>query len=255
MPIETPEGPNAGLIGSLSTYGRVNSYGFIETPFYKVEEGKVLQDSFPLYLDATVEDKYRLAAGDLEIGPDSVIKNHNVPVRYRQELVRVLATEVDFIAVSPIQVVSLATALIPFLEHDDANRALMGSNMQRQSVPLLYPQAPLVGTGLEGQTARDSGMTVLSICCGKVTQINDSKVLVRDKNRTIFTYNLIKYQRSNQDTCINQRPLVSVNEKVTIGQVIADGASTEGANYRLGKISSLLICLGRVITMRMLCYK
>ena len=195
-PIETPEGPNAGLIGSLSTYGRVNSYGFIETPFYKVKDGKVLQDSFPIYLDATTEDKYRLAAGDLEIGDNGLIQSQSVPVRYRQELVQVPSTEVDYIAVSPIQVVSLATALIPFLEHDDANRALMGSNMQRQSVPLLYPQAPLVGTGLEGQTARDSGMTVLSICCGKVTQIKDNKVIVKDKNQTSFTYNLIKYQRS-----------------------------------------------------------
>ena len=234
-PIETPEGPNAGLIGSLSTYGRVNSYGFIETPFYKVKDGKVLQDSFPIYLDATTEDKYRLAAGDLEIGDNGLIQSQSVPVRYRQELVQVPSTEVDYIAVSPIQVVSLATALIPFLEHDDANRALMGSNMQRQSVPLLYPQAPLVGTGLEGQTARDSGMTVLSICCGKVTQIKDNKVIVKDKNQTSFTYNLIKYQRSNQDTCINQRPLVSANEKVTIGQIIADGASTEGGELSVGQ--------------------
>jgi|TARA_B100000768_G_scaffold106993_1_gene99272 DNA-directed RNA polymerase subunit beta len=234
-PIETPEGPNAGLIGSLSTYGRVNSYGFIETPFYKVEEGKVLQDSFPIYLDATTEGKYRLAAGDLEVGSNGLIQNQDVPVRYRQELVRVASTEVDYIAVSPLQVVSLATALIPFLEHDDANRALMGSNMQRQSVPLLYPQAPLVGTGLEGQTARDSGMTVLSICCGKVTQITDSKVIIKDKNQTIFTYSLIKYQRSNQDTCINQRPLISVNEKLTVGQIIADGASTEGGELSVGQ--------------------
>ena len=234
-PIETPEGPNAGLIGSLSTYGRVNSYGFIETPFYKVEDGKVLRDSFPIYLDATTEGKYRLAAGDLEVGSNGLIQSQDVPVRYRQELVRVASTEVDYIAVSPLQVVSLATALIPFLEHDDANRALMGSNMQRQSVPLLYPQAPLVGTGLEGQTARDSGMTVLSICCGKVTQITDSRVIIKDKNQTIFTYSLIKYQRSNQDTCINQRPLVSVNEKLTVGQIIADGASTEGGELSVGQ--------------------
>ena len=149
------------MIGSLSTYGRVNSYGFIETPFYKVEKGKVLQNSYPIYLDATAEDKYRLAPGDVEIGSNDTIQNKTIPVRYRQDLVNVLSREVDYIAVSPIQVVSLATSLIPFLEHDDANRALMGSNMQRQSVPLLYPEAPLIGTGLEGQTARDSGMTCL----------------------------------------------------------------------------------------------
>jgi len=234
-PVETPEGPNAGLIGSLSTYGRVNSYGFIETPFYKVEKGKVLQDSYPIYLDATVEDKYRLAAADLEIDDNGVIQNQNIPVRYRQDLVSVVSTDVDYIAISPIQVVSLATALIPFLEHDDANRALMGSNMQRQSVPLLYPEAPLVGTGLEGQTARDSGMTVLSISCGKVIKISDAKVVVKDKNKTIFTYSLTKYQRSNQDTCINQRPIVSINEKVTTGQIIADGASTEGGELSVGQ--------------------
>ena len=234
-PIETPEGPNAGLIGSLSTYGRVNSYGFIETPFYKVEGGKVLQDSYPIYLDATAEDKYRLAAGDVKIAPDGTIQNKNIPVRYRKDLVNVLSIDVDYIAVSPIQVVSLATSLIPFLEHDDANRALMGSNMQRQSVPLLYPEAPLVGTGLEGQTARDSGMTVLSAGYGKVTQINDGRIVVKDKNKNIFIYTLSKYQRSNQDTCINQRPFVSINEKITTGQIIADGASTEGGELAVGQ--------------------
>jgi len=234
-PIETPEGPNAGLIGSLSTYGRVNSYGFIETPFYKVEKGKLLENSYPIYLDATAEDKYRLAAGDLKIEQNGFIQNQIVPVRHRQELVSVASTDVDYIAVSPIQVVSLATALIPFLEHDDANRALMGSNMQRQSVPLLYPEAPLVGTGLEGQTARDSGMTVLSLSYGKVFNISDGKIVIRDKNNTSFLYYLTKYQRSNQDTCINQRPLVTINEKVNIGQIIADGASTQGGELSVGQ--------------------
>ena len=234
-PIETPEGPNAGLIGSLSTYGRVNSYGFIETPFYRVKHGKVLQDTFPVYLDATAEDKYRLASGDLEICAEGFIQSNSVPVRYRQGLFSVPSQEVDYIAVSPIQVVSLATSLIPFLEHDDANRALMGSNMQRQSVPLLYPEAPLVGTGLEGQTARDSGMTVLSVGYGKVIQINKGKIFVKDKNYVIFTYTLTKYQRSNQDTCINQRPLVDIHEKVITGQIIADGASTEGGELSVGQ--------------------
>jgi DNA-directed RNA polymerase subunit beta len=234
-PVETPEGPNAGLIGSLTTYGRVNSYGFIETPFYKVEKGKILQDSYPIYLDATVEDRYRLAPADLEINEQGLIQQQSIPVRYLQDLISVPAGEVDYIAISPIQVVSLATALIPFLEHDDANRALMGSNMQRQSVPLLYPEAPLVGTGLEGQTARDSGMTVLSVSCGKVIKISDAKVLVKNKNDTIFTYNLTKYQRSNQDTCINQKPIVSINEKVHTGQIIADGASTEGGELSVGQ--------------------
>jgi DNA-directed RNA polymerase subunit beta len=234
-PIETPEGPNAGLIGSLSTYGRVNSYGFIETPFYKVLDGKVLNENFPVYLDATTEDNYNLAAGDLEIDQEGFIKNNTVPVRSRQNLINLSSTEVDYIAISPIQVVSLAAALIPFLEHDDANRALMGSNMQRQSVPLLYPEAPLVGTGLEGQTARDSGMVLLSANSGKISRITDGHIVVTDKNHTIFTYNLIKYQRSNQDTCINQKPIVSIKEKVVIGQILADGASTENGELSVGQ--------------------
>ena len=234
-PIETPEGPNAGLIGSLSTYGRVNSYGFIETPFYKVEKGKVLRSTFPIYLDATEEDKYRLAEGDLELNEDGFIQNQTVPVRYNKDLVSVTSNEVDFIAISPIQVVSLATALIPFLEHDDANRALMGSNMQRQSVPLLYPEAPLVGTGLESQTARDSGMTLISACSGKVLQITKGIIAIKDSRNNVFNYTLNKYQRSNQDTCINQKPLVSHNQKVVVGQIIADGASTEGGELAVGQ--------------------
>ena len=147
---------------------------------------------------------FHLAAADLEIGVDGVIQNNFVPVRYRQDLISVPSTSVDYIAVSPIQVVSLAAALIPFLEHDDANRALMGSNMQRQSVPLLYPEAPIVGTGLEGQTARDSGMTVLSVNNGKVININGATITTKDKHNSKFNYKLTKYQRSNQDTCINQ---------------------------------------------------
>jgi DNA-directed RNA polymerase subunit beta len=234
-PIETPEGPTAGLVGSLSTYGRVNRHGFIETPFYRVEKGKVLQNSYPVYLDALAEEKYYLAAGEIEIDRNGVIQDNIIPVRYRNELVSIRANEVDYIAVSPIQVISLATALIPFLEHDDGNRALMGSNMQRQSVPLMYPEAPLVGTGLEGQTARDSGMILISAGSGKVIQINSGKIIVNDKQNNLFKYQLTKYQKSNQDTCINQRPFVSITEKVARGQIIADGASTEGGELSVGQ--------------------
>ena len=234
-PVETPEGPNAGLIGSLSTYGRINSYGFIETPFYKVVEGKVLKNLFPIYLDAINEDKFRLAAGDLLTDEQGYILNTKVPVRHKQELINVIPEEIDYVAVSPIQVVSLAASLIPFLEHDDANRALMGSNMQRQSVPLLYSEAPLVGTGLEGQTARDSGMTTLSINCGKVTNLANGNIFIKDKNGTTFKYLLTKYRRSNQETCINQKPIVWINEKIFMGQVIADGASTEGGELAVGQ--------------------
>jgi DNA-directed RNA polymerase subunit beta len=234
-PIETPEGPNAGLIGSLSTYGRINSYGFIETPFYKVEQGKVLCKTFPIYLDATNEDKYRLAAGDIAVNIEGYIESDRVPVRYRQELITVRSEDVDYVQVSPIQVVSLASSLIPFLEHDDANRALMGSNMQRQSVPLLYPESPIIGTGLEGQTARDSGMTVLSANCGKVICLKDEQIIIRDLKGCNISYTLNKYQRSNQDTCINQKSLVYLNEKICTGQVIADGAATEGGELAVGQ--------------------
>jgi DNA-directed RNA polymerase subunit beta len=234
-PVETPEGPNAGLIGSLATYGRINSYGFIETPFYKVEEGRVIKSAFPIYLNATDEDKFRLAPGDVLIDDANKIFGSKIPVRYRQELLTVDSNDVDYVAISPIQVVSLAASLIPFLEHDDANRALMGSNMQRQSVPLLYSEAPLIGTGLEGQTARDSGMTTLSLHNGKVTRLTDGQISLKDKNGTTIQYVLSKYQRSNQDTCINQQPLVSIHEKILTGQVLADGASTQGGELAVGQ--------------------
>lgn len=234
-PVETPEGPNAGLIGSLATYGRINSYGFIETPFYRVENGRVIKTTFPIYLDATEEDQFRLAAGDLLLTDTNKIVGSRIPVRYRQELLTVSSEDVDYLAISPIQVVSVAAALIPFLEHDDANRALMGSNMQRQSVPLLYPEAPLIGTGLEGQAARDSGMTVLSLHTGKVVQITEGKIVIKDKNQNTLNYILSKYKRSNQDTCINQQPLVTIHEKVLMGQVIADGSSTQGGELAVGQ--------------------
>ena len=234
-PVETPEGPNAGLIGSLSTYGRINSYGFIETPFYKVSQGKVLKDLFPVYLDATKEDQFYLAAGDLLTNKNGKIQASKVPVRRNQELISVSPEEVDYVAVSPIQVVSLATSLIPFLEHDDANRALMGSNMQRQSVPLLYSEAPLIGTGLEGQTGRDSGMIILSNNCGKVVSLSHNTIAVQDKNGIIIRYLLNKYRRSNQETCINQKALVWIHEKVFTGQVLADGSSTEGGELAVGQ--------------------
>ena len=234
-PVETPEGPNAGLIGSLSTYGKINAYGFIETPFYKVKQGKVLKDLPPIYLDAIAEEQYKLAAGDVATDEHGVLKQPDVPVRYQQNIVTVSKNEVDYIAVSPIQVVSLATSLIPFLEHDDANRALMGSNMQRQSVPLLYAYAPLVGTGLESQTARDSGMAILSSNCGKVVTLSDEQIVVQDKNGNQLIYNLTKYKRSNQDTCINQKPCVSLYEKVRVGQLLADGTSTETGELAVGQ--------------------
>jgi DNA-directed RNA polymerase subunit beta len=235
-PVETPEGPNAGLIGSLATCARVNSYGFIETPYYKVQNGRVLRDTAPIYLTADEEDDMRVAPGDISTDLDGKILGESVPIRYRQEFSTTSPEQVDYVAVSPVQIVSVATSMIPFLEHDDANRALMGSNMQRQAVPLLRPERPLVGTGLEAQAARDSGMVIVSRTHGVVTYVDANKIRVKvaDQERHI-EYELQKYQRSNQDTCLNQRPLVYVGEDVVPGQILADGSATEGGELALGQ--------------------
>jgi DNA-directed RNA polymerase subunit beta len=234
-PIETPEGPNAGLIGSLATHARVNSYGFIETPSYRVENGRVLKEHAPLYMTADEEDDKRVAPGDIPTDEEGYILGEVVPVRYRQDFTTTSPVEVDFVAVSPVQIISVATSLIPFLEHDDANRALMGSNMQRQAVPLLRPERPLVGTGLEAQAARDSGMVIVSRADGEVTYVAADWIRVRDDDGDEVAYPLQKYQRSNQDTCLNQRPIVFVGDRVYSGQIIADGSATEGGELALGQ--------------------
>ncbi|MEH2315039.1 MAG: DNA-directed RNA polymerase subunit beta [Nostoc sp.] len=235
-PIETPEGPNAGLIGSLATHARVNLYGFLETPFRPVENGRVRFDLPPAYMTADEEDDLRVAPGDIPVDETGHIIGPQVPVRYRQEFSTTTPEQVDYVAVSPVQIVSVATSMIPFLEHDDANRALMGSNMQRQAVPLLKPERPLVGTGLEAQGARDSGMVVVSRTDGDVTYVDATEIRVRPKPSTSeIKYTLSKYQRSNQDTCLNQKPLVRIGERVVAGQVLADGSSTEGGELALGQ--------------------
>jgi DNA-directed RNA polymerase subunit beta len=234
-PIETPEGPNAGLIGSLATHARVNAYGFIETPSYRVENGRVLKEFEPLYMTADEEDDKRVAPGDIPTDENGYIQGEVVPVRYRQDFTTTSPTEVDFVAVSPVQIISVATSLIPFLEHDDANRALMGSNMQRQAVPLLRPERPLVGTGLEAQAARDSGMVVISRGHAEVTYVSADLIKVRDDEGTEIAYPLQKYQRSNQDTCLNQRAIVFVGDRIEPGQIIADGSATEGGELALGQ--------------------
>ncbi|WP_017295589.1 DNA-directed RNA polymerase subunit beta [Geminocystis herdmanii] len=233
-PVETPEGPNAGLIGSLATYARVNEYGFIATPYYKVEHGKVRWDLPPEYLTADEEDDKRVAPGDLSTDENGVILGESVPIRYRQEFSTTSPNQVDYVAVSPVQIVSVATSMIPFLEHDDANRALMGSNMQRQAVPLLRAERPLVGTGLEGQAARDSGMVIVSRDYGTITYADAKKIKLKTNDDREITYNLQKYERSNQDTCLNQKPLVDEGEEVVPGQVLADGSATEGGELALG---------------------
>ena len=234
-PIETPEGPNAGLIGSLATHARVNEYGFIETPFWKVEDGIVLKQGDPLYLAADLEDECRVAPGDVPTDAEGRITSELVPVRYRQDFEKVPPEQVDYVQLSPVQVISVATSLIPFLEHDDANRALMGSNMQRQAVPLLRPERPLVGTGLETQVARDSGMVPITRVNGTVTFVDATAIVIRDEEGTDHVHHLQKYQRSNQDTCLNQRPIVRQGDPVIAGQVLADGSACEGGEIALGQ--------------------
>jgi len=234
-PIETPEGPNAGLINSLATHARVNEYGFIETPFWKVENGVVLKQGDPIYLSADLEDECRVAPGDVATDADGKILADLIPVRYRQDFEKVPPEQVDYVQLSPVQVISVATSLIPFLEHDDANRALMGSNMQRQAVPLLRPERPLVGTGLETQVARDSGMVPISRVNGTVTFVDATAIVVRDEEGVDHTHFLQKYQRSNQDTCLNQRPIVRQGDPVIVGQVLADGSACEGGEIALGQ--------------------
>ncbi|HJM80380.1 MAG TPA: DNA-directed RNA polymerase subunit beta, partial [Prochlorococcaceae cyanobacterium Fu_MAG_72] len=234
-PIETPEGPNAGLINSLATHARVNQYGFIETPFWKVENGRLIKEGDPIYLSADLEDECRVAPGDVATGADGQILAELIPVRYRQDFEKVPPEQVDYVQLSPVQVISVATSLIPFLEHDDANRALMGSNMQRQAVPLLRPERPLVGTGLEPQVARDSGMVPISRVNGTVTFVDATAIVVRDEEGMDHTHYLQKYQRSNQDTCLNQRPIVHQGDPVIVGQVLADGSACEGGEIALGQ--------------------
>ncbi|MCT0217919.1 DNA-directed RNA polymerase subunit beta [Synechococcus sp. CS-1329] len=234
-PIETPEGPNAGLIGSLATHARVNEYGFIETPFWKVENGFVHKQGDPIYLSADLEDECRVAPGDVATDADGRILAELIPVRYRQDFEKVPPEQVDYVQLSPVQVISVATSLIPFLEHDDANRALMGSNMQRQAVPLLRPERPLVGTGLETQVARDSGMVPITRVNGTVTFVDATAIVIRDEQGTDHIHHLQKYQRSNQDTCLNQQPIVSQGDQVIAGQVLANGSACEGGEIALGQ--------------------
>ena len=234
-PIETPEGPNAGLINSLATHARVNEYGFIETPFWEVEKGRVMKEGDPVYLAADLEDECRVAPGDVATDKSGNILADLIPVRYRQDFEKVPPHQVDYVQLSPVQVISVATSLIPFLEHDDANRALMGSNMQRQAVPLLRPERPLVGTGLESQVARDSGMVPITKVNGIVSYVDANEIVVKDVDGNEHVHYLQKYQRSNQDTCLNQRPIVKNGDQVISGQVLADGSACEGGEIALGQ--------------------
>ena len=232
-PIETPEGPNAGLIGSLATHAKVNDYGFVESPFFVVKDGVVTDEV--VYMTADADENYRCAPADVKLTKDRRFVEKVVPARYRSEFIMCEASKIDYVGVCPIQIISVATSMIPFIEHDDANRALMGSNMQRQAVPLLITQRPRVGTGLESRVAKDSGMVIVADVDGTVERVVGEEIVVRDTHGKQHIYTLMKYVRSNQDTCINQRPIVHEGDKVKAGDVIADGASTCGGELSLGK--------------------
>jgi len=232
-PIETPEGPNIGLIGSLATYARVNEFGFIETPYRKVVKGKVTDEI--VYLTADEEENYTIAQANAPVDKKGHLVGDRVLCRKREMVVNVPPEEVDFMDVSPRQIVSVSTSLIPFLEHDDANRALMGSNMQRQAVPLLKAEAPLVGTGMEYRAAKDSGEVVCAKAAGKVTYVDSTRIVVTREDGTEDVYKLAKFRRSNQGTCVNQRPIVNEGDVVEEGQVIADGPCTDQGELALGK--------------------
>ncbi|HEV7607207.1 MAG TPA: DNA-directed RNA polymerase subunit beta, partial [Steroidobacteraceae bacterium] len=239
-PIETPEGPNIGLINSLSVYARTNQYGFLETPYRRVEAGRVT-DKID-FLSAIEEGEFAIAQANARLGPNGELADELVSCRLANEFTLVPSARINYMDVSPKQIVSVAASLIPFLEHDDANRALMGSNMQRQAVPTLRSETPLVGTGMERPVAIDSGVTVVAKRGGLVDSVDASRIVVRvhDAETTagepgVDIYNLTKYTRSNQNTCINQRPLVNAGDTIARGDVLADGPSTHLGELALGQ--------------------
>ena len=234
-PIETPEGPNIGLINSLATYARVNEYGFIEAAYRKFDKEKLCATDVIEYMTADVEDDYKVAPASEKLDENGCFVNKKVIVRYRDEFLEVDPSQVDYVDVSPQQIVSVATALIPFLENDDAVRALMGSNMQRQAVPLLRTEAPVVGTGMEYRAAKDSGVCVLAKEDGVVKKAAADQIVIKEDDGTERVYKLTKFLRSNQSTCINQTPIVNNGEKVKKGDIIADGPSTCNGELALGK--------------------
>lgn len=232
-PIETPEGPNIGLIGSLAIYAKINKYGFIETPYVKVKDGKADFDQVD-YLAADEEEGLFIAQADTKIGENNELLG-DVVCRYGHEIVNISGEKVDYLDISPKQVVSVSAGLIPFLEHDDANRALMGSNMQRQAVPLLRTEAPYIGTGLERKVAVDSGAVVTSKTDGKVVYVDAKKIIIEDPEGKEHKYRMLNFERSNQSMCLHQTPLVSLGEEVKVGTVIADGPATKGGDLALGR--------------------
>ena len=234
-PIESPEGPNIGLISALTSYAQINEYGFIETPYRKIDPETHKPTDVVEYMSAEGEDKYYIAQASEPLNEDGTFKHERVRVRYGNEIMEVERDEVQYMDVSPEQLVSIAAAMIPFLEHDDAKRALMGANMQRQAVPLMITESPMIGTGMEYRAAKDSGILVLAEDDGVVEHVDATSITVKYKNGKTVTHHLRKFKRTNGGTCINQKPIVSVGEKVKKGDAIADGPSTQNGEMALGK--------------------
>ena len=234
-PIETPEGPNIGLISYLATFARINEYGFIEAPYRRVDKETGVVTDEVVYMTADVEDVYVVAQANEPLDEQGRFARPRVNARHLDEILEIERERVDYMDVSPKMVVSVATAMIPFLENDDANRALMGSNMQRQAVPLLKTESPVVGTGMEYKAAVDSGVAVVSKQDGVIEKVSADEVVLKEDNGVTHTYKLIKFKRSNQGTCVNQRPIVEKGERVQKGQVLADGPATSNGEISLGK--------------------
>ena len=233
-PIESPEGPNIGLISALSTFAIINEYGFVETPYRKVDPETHKVTDEVIYMTADEEDNHAIAQATEPLDKDGKFINKKIKVRYLDEIIEVSADEVDFVDVSPKQLVSVGAAMIPFLEHDDANRALMGANMQRQAVPLMITDSPIVGTGIEYRAAKDSGTTVVAKNGGVVQRVTGDEIIIKTKTG-LDTYKLRKFKRTNGGTCINQKPIVRKGEIVNANDVIADGPSTQNGEMALGK--------------------
>ena len=234
-PIETPEGPNIGLISYLATFAKINKYGFVQAPYRKVDKATGVVTDEVVYMTADVEDEYVVAQANEPLDEQNRFVKDRVNARRRDEILEIEKEKVDYMDVSPKMVVSVATAMIPFLENDDANRALMGSNMQRQAVPLMVTQQPIVATGMEGKAARDSGVCILAKNDGVVVRVDADKIGIRTADGSVDNYELIKFQRSNQGTCVNQRPIVNCGDEVKAGDVIADGPATRNGEISLGK--------------------
>ncbi len=234
-PIETPEGPNIGLISYLATFARINEYGFIEAPYRRVDKATGIVTDEVVYMTADMEDNYIVAQANEPLTEEHAFANEKVAARYRDQILEIEKDKIDFMDVSPKMVVSVATSMIPFLENDDANRALMGSNMQRQAVPLLRTERPFVGTGMEYKAAVDSGVCIIAEADGVVTSVCADEIIVTDSNEKEYKYKLSKFTRSNQGTCINQKPIVNLGDTVTKGQVLADGPATADGEISLGK--------------------